>query len=186
MVATALVLAFVLVAAVTDLRRHKIYNWTTYPGMLAAVALNAAASLLAVEPSAKNRLNQVMGWVGLRESLLGLAVCGGLMLLAYVFFRIGGGDVKLLAMLGGFLGMERGIEALLWTFVIGGAVAIIVLIWRVGALQLARRVGRGVLATFGRISPREAIERERPVSLYLAPSAAVAVIVVKLIPVGAV
>ncbi len=47
------------------------------------------------------------------------------MLVLFVFFRIGGGDVKLLAMLGAFLGLEQGIETLLWTFVLGGAVGLI-------------------------------------------------------------
>ena len=32
-------------------------------------------------------------------------------------FKVGGGDVKLIAMLGAFLGPEQGITAMLWTFV---------------------------------------------------------------------
>ena len=37
MVATVLLLALVAVAAITDLLRHKIYNWTTYSGILAGL-----------------------------------------------------------------------------------------------------------------------------------------------------
>ena len=33
--------------------------------------------------------------------------------------QVGGGDVKLIAMLGAFLGPEQGITAMLWTFVCG-------------------------------------------------------------------
>ena len=55
-------------------------------------------------------------------------------------FRVGGGDVKLIAMLGAFLGLEKGIEAMLWTFVLGGCMALIVLVWRVGPWRLAVRV----------------------------------------------
>ena len=40
-------------------------------------------------------------------------------------------------MLGAMLGPEKGIEAMLWTFVLGGCMALIVLIWRVGPWRLA-------------------------------------------------
>ena len=42
MLLTGLCVALLVVAAATDVARHKIYNWTTYPGMLAALAINAA------------------------------------------------------------------------------------------------------------------------------------------------
>ena len=45
MLATILLLGLVLAATVTDLCRHKIYNWTTYAGILAALGLSAAGSL---------------------------------------------------------------------------------------------------------------------------------------------
>src|SRR5438270_468124 len=80
------------------------------------------------------------GWLsdlsGLEDSLKGFAVCGGLMLVCFVFFGIGGGDVKLIAMMGAFLGFYRGVEALLWTFVLGAAAGLAILIWRVGLWRL--------------------------------------------------
>jgi hypothetical protein len=99
-----------------------------------------------------------------------------------VFFRIGGGDVKLLAMLGAFLGLERGIETLLWTFVLGGALGLIVLIWRVGFGTLAMRIFRHVLSTlrFGHISRlTEDERRELEQPLYMAQTALAALVVVK-------
>ena len=62
----------------------------------------------------------LLGEIGLADAALGMFVCGGLLLVCYVFFSIGGGDVKLLAMLGAFLGIEQGIEVVLWTLVLGG------------------------------------------------------------------
>ncbi len=50
MLATLLLLGLVLVAAVTDFAQHKIYNWTTYTGLLIALALNAAGSAVEYSP----------------------------------------------------------------------------------------------------------------------------------------
>ena len=74
------------------------------------------------------------------QSATGLTACGAIMILCFVLFQIGGGDVKLIAMSGAFLGPQLGIEALLWTFVIGGAAALIILIWKIGIFKLSRRV----------------------------------------------
>ena len=46
MLVTALVLGLTLVAAATDIRWHKIYNWNTYPGMIAGLALHGLGTLL--------------------------------------------------------------------------------------------------------------------------------------------
>ena len=57
------------------------------------------------------------------------------MLLCFVAFKVGGGDVKLIAMLGAFLGPQQGITAMLWTFVLAACMGLIVLIWRVGPMR---------------------------------------------------
>jgi prepilin peptidase CpaA len=182
MLATVLLLGLVLVASVTDLSRRKIYNWTTYSGMIAALGSSAAGSLwLARGGIGEGRLAW-WGWIPLRQSLLGLAACGAVMLVCYVLFRIGGGDVKLIAMLGAFLGLEQGIEAMLWTFVLGACTALIVLVWRVGPVRLAGRLWRQIAAVF-RLpywSPLTEAERgELHSPLFLAPSALVAVVIVR-------
>lgn len=143
MIASACLLSLVAIAAVTDFRSRKIYNWTTYPGLLIALALNGLASLVdRGDPTSAEPMQRVLGALGLEESLLGLAVCGGLMLVCYVLFGIGGGDVKLMAMMGAFLGVERGLEALLWTFVLAGCLGIIALAWQVGPGRLLARAFR--------------------------------------------
>jgi prepilin peptidase CpaA len=167
-VCAVMLVALTAMAAATDLWVHKIYNWTTYPGILLALVLRTLEEPWP-DPS------------GLEDSLKGLAVCGGVMLVAFVLFNVGGGDVKLCAMLGAFLGFERGIEALLWTFVLGGAFALGLLIWRVGFWRLATSAARHAfyslrLGTWQPLSAEERKELEPP--LYLAAAALVAVVIV--------
>jgi prepilin peptidase CpaA len=185
MLATILLLGLVLLATATDLARHKIYNWTTYTGMLAALGLSAAGSVWLYCGGGSEDQWQSWGWIPIWDSLMGLVVCGLVMLLCFVMFRVGGGDVKLIAMLGAFLGPEQGITAMLWTFVLGGCVGVIVLVWRVGPLRLAARVVRQVLWTLrlGRWSPLSESERAQlQPPLFLAPSALAAVLIVRFLP----
>jgi prepilin peptidase CpaA len=182
MLISALVVAFTLAAACTDLRWHKIYNWTTYPGMLTALAVNAVGSWMGLAQQPDHPWSRWVGWIGLADSAAGFLACGFLMMVLFVFFRIGGGDVKLLAMLGAFLGLERGIETLLWTFVLGGAVGLTVLIWRVGLWTLLARSFRHVWSTmrlghFSRLTEEERKQLQPP--LYLAPTALAALLIVR-------
>lgn len=165
MVSTALLFVFVLISAVTDLWRHKIYNWTTYPGIAAALLVHALGG----------------DRVTFEEGLKGFGTCGLVMLTCFVLFNIGGGDVKLVAMMGAFLGLERGLEAMLWTFVVGGAAGLAALIWRVGFLNLLKKGARHLLwvvrlAHWLPLTEEERKQLQPP--LYLAPSALVAAIIV--------
>lgn len=183
MLATPVLLALILVAVATDLRCRRIYNWTTYPGILLALGSNlAGAAWLAWSKTADETLFRRLGWIGPVESLLGLAVCGLVMLACYVFFRIGGGDVKLVAMLGAFLGAEQGLEAMLWTFVLGACVGLIMLCWRAGPLGIARRVWQGVLCSLRLRSLAPLTDEERArlrQPMHLAPCALAAVVIVR-------
>lgn len=182
MLMTALVVAFTLAAACTDFRWQKIYNWTTYPGMLLALVLNGIGSGTGLAAQPDHSLTRWVGWIDLSDSGAGLLACGFLMVVLLVFFQIGGGDVKLLAMLGAFLGLEEGIETLLWTFVLGGALGLVVLIWRVGLGTLLARSFRHVWSTlrFGFFSPLTDEERRTlQMPLFLAPMALVALLIVR-------
>ena len=165
MLIPAILLAFLLVATYTDLREHKIYNWNTYPGILAGLILNAAQN----------------GWDGAVQSALGFLVCGFVMLLCFVLFNVGGGDVKLIAMMGAFLGLEQGVEGMLWTFVLGAVMGTAIVIWRLGFLSILRNTLqhlRLVLRARGWVSLTK--EERRPLErwLFLAPSALAAALVV--------
>ncbi len=85
----------------------------------------------------------MVGSPPLADAGWGLLTCGGLMVVCFVLFPgIGGGDVKLMAMIGTLMGWEKGLEALLWTFVLGSCFSLIILVWRVGPVTTVWRVVR--------------------------------------------
>ena len=83
----------IALAGIVDLQRRVIPDWLTMPGL----AWVLAASLF-------------LGWLRVADALLGVLFCGGIMLLLAVISRgsIGGGDVKLMAMIGASLGWHWG------------------------------------------------------------------------------
>ncbi len=117
---TVVVLILVSIAAWTDLRERKLYNWNTYTGMLIGFAMHA----LPGSP------------IALSDSLAGWFSCGAILLLCFVLMPVGGGDVKLMAMLGACLGLEDGLTALLWTCTLAAIYALAVVVWKVGAWTL--------------------------------------------------
>lgn len=182
MLATVLLLVLLAIATATDLWRQRIYNATTYPGILLAWILNAAGDVLVRTGRLDPERLETLGWIGIPASLAGFVACGFILLACYVFFQVGGGDVKLMAMVGAMLGPEQGILVMLWTFVLGACAALIALVWRVGAVRLVGRVFRQLLWTLrlGRWSPLTPEERAQlQPPLHLAPSALAAAIVVQ-------
>lgn len=182
MLTTILLLGLVLVATVTDLMRHKIYNWTTYTGILAAVGLNAIGSVLLAGRYLGEEELWRLGWIPVLEGLLGLLACGLVMLVCFTMLKVGGGDVKLMAMLGAFLGPNQGITAMLWTFVLGACMAMIVLIWRVGPVRTLLLAFRRIASFFAPMWFRPLMDEERAQlqpPLFLAPSALAAVVLVR-------
>ena len=139
MLTTIVVYALLSATIWTDLKDGKIYNWTTYPGIGVALAVGAMNSYFPGSASVR----QLFGAVDLGDATLGLFACGAILIVCYVFLNfnggIGGGDVKLLAMLGAFFGFEKGIEVLLWTFILAAAIAVMMLIWTVKPTTLVHR-----------------------------------------------
>jgi len=187
MVAKVLLVGLLTVAAATDVLRHRIYNWTTYPGILVAVGLNALGSGLSAAAIVDQAALARLGWIGLAESLYGLLICGVVLLICYVLFKVGGGDVKLMAMLGAFLGPGQGVVAMLWTFVLGGCLGLIVLVWRMGPLALLGAVFRHLVWMLRLARPQPLTPEERALlqpPLFLAPSALVAAVIVQFALIG--
>ena len=90
-VPVAVVLAAALVATVTDLWRYKLYNILTLQLLVSGLVWHS----LAPSPPA----------LGLGGSLLGFAFGFGLLLVFHLLGGVGGGDVKLMAAVGAWLGL---------------------------------------------------------------------------------
>lgn len=110
--------ALLLAAAWSDMRSHRIPNALVFSGALAAVLLNA------ILPEAS----------GILDSLAGAGVGLALLLPLYLLRAMGAGDVKLMAMVGAFLGPRDVTGAVLCTFVAGGLLALVVA-WQRGVLR---------------------------------------------------
>ena len=117
-----IVLILVSIAAWTDLSVGKIYNWNTYSGMLIGLGMSFLP---------ESRITP-------GDAFSGWWICGGIMLVCYVLLKIGGGDVKLTAMLGACLGLEDGLNVLLWTCTLAAIAAAASVIWQLGAWELLK------------------------------------------------
>jgi prepilin peptidase CpaA len=98
------------IASVSDYRSYRIPNWLTVGGAAFALVYATAA---AVSPSSAF----LVAFGGL---LLGFAI----MLPLYALRVMGAGDVKLMAMVGAFLGVYETFQAILFAFIVGGIAAI--------------------------------------------------------------
>ena len=184
MVGTVLLGVFLLISTYTDVRWRIIHNRTTYTGLIVGLAAGLWASILGVDAaSATPRIAAWWGLVSVGESFSGMLACGAAMLVCYVLFAggVGGGDLKLISMMGAWLGVYRGLEAMLWTMVIAGGMAVIILVWRVGFWSLAAR-GWRYLWTVARGNVPVLTDEDRKslkTELFLSPSALIAVVIVR-------
>lgn len=116
------VLAVLLASAAwSDFRRHRIPNSIVFSGVLLGILLN---SLLAPGLGFASRYSPGAG--GLAFALGGLGLGLACLLPFYLLRAMGAGDVKLMAMVGAFLGPVDVLGAVLFTFLAGGAMALVV------------------------------------------------------------
>ena len=138
-----------------DLTQAKIPNWATYPAFLWALAINVAASLwepfeqTAGEGAGPTKTwVRLLGAVGLDQCLLGAVVCFGIMLFVYRLAGGGAGDVKLAAAIGALLGVERGLNVLIVSYIVAAVAIMSWVIWTNGPVPLLKAVGRLVGSFF--------------------------------------
>ena len=106
------VVLFVLlvIASVSDYRTYRIPNWLTFGGAIFALVYK---TVIAVSPP--EAFLQAFGGL-----FLGFLI----MLPAYALGVMGAGDVKLMAMVGAFLGVHETLQAVLFAFIVGGIAAL--------------------------------------------------------------
>jgi prepilin peptidase CpaA len=96
-------------ATVEDLAHRRISNWICGAALVAGLALHVVSE----------------GWRGGFAALLGAVTGFGVFLIFYLLGGMGGGDVKLMAGFGALLGVNRLLEAALWTAACGGVFAVL-------------------------------------------------------------
>ncbi|MCX5684473.1 MAG: A24 family peptidase [Planctomycetota bacterium] len=128
------VLAAVLVAAaVFDLRRGTVYNWLTYPAILAGLVLGALQGAAAGDTTG-----------GLMNHVSGFGFGFGVLLAAYVLGGMGGGDVKLMGAVGALVGWPAAFHAVFYSFLVGATLGLILMVWRGRVRVVLRRLWMAV------------------------------------------
>ena len=120
-----------LIAAVNDIRFHKIPNWLTFTAIVAGIVYHTA----------------MKGFSGFLFSATGVGVGIAVLIIPYVFRGTGAGDVKLMGSVGGFLGPKGVFLAFLFTSLVGGIYAIVLLALHGFIKETVKRYG-SIIKTF--------------------------------------
>ncbi len=141
-----------LVAAIVDVRKGKIYNWITYP----AIAVGLIGHTLF------GGLGGSETQLGLAGSLAGLAVGFGLMFVAWLAGGIGGGDVKLMAAVGALGGWRFALAAMFYGFAVAALMALVVMLHQRILRKTLGRVFRFVFLLAVRAKPGDPAGEDSP------------------------
>jgi prepilin peptidase CpaA len=146
-----------LVATVVDVRERRIPNWLVATGLVVAISFHALA------PHGE----------GIFFALSGLAVGLATLLPMYVLRVMGAGDVKLMGMIGAFLGMSEVLGVVLASMVAGGVFALAMAVGKRMLPQLFANL-RGMLFMYhiGQVTGEKAIPMSPAASVGNMPYAA--------------
>lgn len=108
------VLVLVLsITVYTEITAHRIPNAITLPALLLGVVIGL-----------------LPGGLPLANAIVGFLIGFGTFFVVYMFGGMGGGDVKLMGVVGILLGYPLVIPALIYTGFIGAVMAVVMLIWK--------------------------------------------------------
>jgi len=107
-----------LIAALTDLRKFKVHNVLTLPLLLSGLLYHSIVGGLSDA-----------GWTaGFLNSLLGVLCGSGILLLFYLMGGMGAGDVKLMAGIGAWLGVQFTFYVFLASSLAAGFYAVVLVV----------------------------------------------------------
>jgi prepilin peptidase CpaA len=156
----ALLLA--VLAGWTDLRRRRIPNWLTAPGLIVGLAGNAVLG----------------GWSGLKASLLGAGLGLALLLPFVLVHALGAGDWKLAGALGAFVGPRLLLDLLLGSVFVAGIMAVVLVIYKGRVRQTMRNIGHILISLVTFRLPGAQFTLDNPESLKVPYGVALALTVV--------
>lgn len=116
-------IVLLLLAAKQDIKSHRISNKIVLVGLVLGIVLNG------ILPEGWGFNTQIPGAIGWWAAMKGVAVGMAVLLPLYLLSAMGAGDVKLMGMVGAFLGTNDVLGAVLATFVVGGVMALLIVLW---------------------------------------------------------
>lgn len=140
------------IAAVTDVRSGKIYNWTTYPAVLIALVGHLLIG----------GLHGSNGALGLWGSLGGLAVGFLPMFAAWKSGGIGGGDAKIMAVVGALCGWRFALTSMFYGLLIAAAMAIVVMLYKRITRDTLKRLFAFAFVLLVRAKPSDPATEQSP------------------------
>ena len=123
LLALTVLMVLLLLAMREDVRSHRIPNKLVLIGVVLGLGLNGLL------PGGLGFNSEVPGGIGWLSALKGLALGIAVLLPIYLLRAMGAGDVKLMGMVGAFLGAGDLIGAVIATFIAGGVMALVVALW---------------------------------------------------------
>lgn len=126
--------ALLLLATREDVRIHRISNQLVLVGVVLGLGFNGLL------PEGIGFNSEVPGGLGWLASVKGLALGIAVLLPMYLLRAMGAGDVKLMGMVGAFLGPADLIGALIATFIAGGVMALVVALWSKQLMSMLHNV----------------------------------------------
>lgn len=121
-------LILLVTAVLEDVRHHRIPNSIAFSGAGLGILFNT------VFPEGLGFVSSLPGGLGFLGGLGGAALGLAILLPIYWLSAMGAGDVKLMAMVGAFLGAGDVFGAILATFLVGGVLSL-AYAWKIGVLR---------------------------------------------------
>jgi prepilin peptidase CpaA len=116
-------IVLLLLATKQDINSHRISNKIVLVGLVLGIVLNG------ILPEGWGFNTQIPGAIGWWAAIKGVFIGMAVLLPLYWLRAMGAGDVKLMGMVGAFLGASDVLGAVLATFVVGGVMALLVVLW---------------------------------------------------------
>jgi len=116
--------AWAAAGAVFDIRSKRIPNALSYSGILAGILLRTI----------------LLGWDGLGGALAGGLIAGGIFFCLYLLRAMGGGDVKLITVVGCITGPLLALQIIIACALAGGIMAVAVMFYKKIAVRTIRNV----------------------------------------------
>jgi len=135
-----------LLATREDIRSHRIPNRLVLAGVVLGLGLNGLL------PGGYGFNSEILGGLGWLAAFKGLALGLAVLLPIYLLRAMGAGDVKLMGMVGAFLGPGDLIGVLIATLIAGGVIALAAALWSRQFLNLLLNIRLMLLGGLLRMS----------------------------------